>query len=275
MDYNKLTTDDLAKLHLDKPEERKLIEEHVAGLSQYQQGYFKHLLEGPEVLPFQNFEGHNISTPKRDRRILWSDLHSYNSLVWHYQQQKSDLSNNSSAPNLNLFIDREIDRANERRNELLQSFNSSSNVGDDDKYSLYISVQDQFISFLESEKAADEKSTISNDNKVEKLSKLIKPSQRAIALYCYYLQLAGDMETFDDMEGGKEKALKRIAAEYGHTSKTSWKALQGHYNKIHRALVRIDPNHIGNLETAKTMLKQYPEALAIAQREYNTAILKK
>lgn len=182
MNYEGLAPEDLAALYLDKPEERKLIEEHVSSLSEYLQGYFKHLLQEPEPLPFQNFAAHNISSPKRDGHILWSDLHNYDSLVWHYQQQKADLINNNPAPNIPLFIEREIIRAKEMRSKLLQSFNSSDNVSDDDKYSLYISVQDRFISFLESEKAAKDTNTLNTLNGAKQLIDVADPPQHAAAI---------------------------------------------------------------------------------------------
>ncbi|ARS36804.1 hypothetical protein [Pontibacter actiniarum] len=278
MSYKELTPDDLATLYLNKPEERERIEQHIASLGEYQQGYFNYLLEEQEQLPFQSYAANNLHT-KRDGRILWSDLYSFDSLVWHYQQQKEDLLNNSPTPNLSLFIGRAIVNAAAARTKLVESYNKSCSVENDDKYSLYVGAYDQFIRFLEKEIVALEKPAATEQIKVPGDARQSKLTLRALALYCYYLQGAGNMDAFENMEGGKEQALKRVAAEHGFASSSSWKALQQHYNTISQprlgALERINPNHTRNLELAISMLDSYPVALEAAKREHKTATLKK
>lgn len=152
MDYTALSTDDLADRYIALPDERLLIKEYVSTLNDYQKGYFNHLTQPQEQLPLENFAGNNTSI-KRDNTFIWSDLFSIDSLIWHFHQEWDDTLNLGQSPNLPRFIDRQLYKANEKRIELVNSYNRAEGVIELDQYSQHIHVYEQYINFLEKKKA--------------------------------------------------------------------------------------------------------------------------
>ncbi|GEM_PF-3790833 len=71
------------------------------------------------------------------------------------------------------------------------------------------------------------------------------------ALYFFYLQETGEMERFENMDGGKVKAIERLK-EIGYIK--SEKSFQQAYNEISKPNNRLRPNQAQNIEAVITQL---------------------
>jgi hypothetical protein len=105
-------------------------------------------------------------------------------------------------------------------------------------------------------------------SKEEPKEQIIRPRQAVLALYYYYLQEVGEFPRFENMDGGKQKAVTREAEKY----RMSGKKLEAYYNIIDKSRTnRVAFNQVKNIEEVIIMLQSHPKARSLAIDELEIA----
>ena len=88
---------------------------------------------------------------------------------------------------------------------------------------------------------------------------------RQWAMFYRYLQLNGYMEMFENEEGGKQRAIKRLCDS--NPNLNSWKNFEFHYNAITKTDTRLTNQYLININIVIQQLSDYPKALEFAEKE--------